>query len=141
MTRAVERELLAADAYPHWRRRVKAAEESIRVYSPYLDDLVVRLLGNSELPGECLSVVTDLSPESGTLTYRRQLLAIRRLPGQEVEVRLLSQLNAEVLLVNGKSVAVGSQNFTSYARKSKETIVVPRLGMSELRFVATLEGW
>jgi PLD-like domain len=141
VTKAAKREFLAADAYPHWRRRVKAAEESVRVYSPYLDDLVVRLLGNSELDAEDLSVVTDLSPESGTLTYRRQLLAIRRLLSQDVEVRSLPGLHAKVLLVDGKSVTVGSQNFTSYARKSKETTAVPALDMSESRLVDTLERW
>jgi hypothetical protein len=141
VTRAAEREFLAADAYPRWRRRVKAAEESVRIYSPYLDDLVVRLLGNSELDAEDLSVVTDLSPVSGTLTYRRQLLAIRRLLKQDVEVRSLPRLHAKVLLVDGKSVTVGSQNFTSYARKSKETTAVPALDMSESRLVDTLERW
>jgi hypothetical protein len=114
---------------------------SVRVYSPYLDDLVVRLLGNTELDAEDLSVVTDLSPESGTLTYRRQLLAIRRLLSQDVEVRSLPRLHAKVLLVDGKSVTVGSQNFTSYARKSKETTAVPALDMRESRLVDTLERW
>lgn len=141
MTNAADREFLAADAYPHWRTRVKAAEKSIRVYSPYLDDLVVRLLGNSELDAEDLAVVTDLSPESGTLTYRRQLLAIRRLVSQDVEVRSFPGLHAKVLLVDGKSVTVGSQNFTSYARKSKEATAVPALDMSESRLVDMLNRW
>ncbi len=120
---------------------MKAAEESVWVYSPYLDDLVVRLLGNSELDAEDLAVVTDLSPESGTLSYRRQLLAIRRLLSQDVEVRSLPGLHAKVLLVDGKSVTVGSQNFTSYARKSKEATAVPALDMSKSRLVDTLKRW
>ena len=141
MTNAADREFLAADAYPQWRPRVKAAEKSVRIYSPYLDDLVVRLLRNSELDAEDLAVVTDLSPTSGTLTYRRQLLAIRRLVIQDVEVRSLPRLHAKVLLVDGKSVTVGSQNFTSYARKSKETTAVAALDMSESRLVDTLNRW
>ncbi|MBU3749013.1 MAG: hypothetical protein FGM52_00920 [Mycobacterium sp.] len=141
MARAVEREFLAADAYSQWRRRVKSAEKSIRVYSPYFDDLVVKLLGNSKLPAKCLSVVTDLSPDSGTLTYRKQLLAIRRLLSRDVEVRSLPRLHSKVLLIDGTSVTVGSQNFTSYARKSKETTAVPVLDMAQSRFVETLERW
>jgi hypothetical protein len=141
VTGSVEGEFLAADAYPQWKRRVKAAQKSVRVYSPYLDDLVVRLLGNSILLAGCLSVVTDLSPESGTHTYRRQLLAIRRLLNERVEVRSLPRLHAKVLLVDGASVTVGSQNFTSYARHSKETTAVPALGMSESSFVETLQRW
>ena len=141
MTNAAEREFLAADAYPHWRRRVKAAEEYVRIYCPYLDDMVVRLLGNTDLDATDLSVVTDLSPESGTLTYRRQLLTIRRLLRQGVEVRSLPRLHAKVLLVDGKSVTIGSQNFTSYARRSKETTAVPAVDMSQSRLVDTLERW
>lgn len=141
MTRVVEREFLAADAYSLWRRRVKAAGNSIRVYSPYLDDLLVKLLGNSTLTVDRLAVVTDLSPESGALTYRKQLLAIRQLLKRQIEVRSLSRLHSKVLLIDGSSVTVGSQNFTSYARRSKETTAVPTLDMSESIFIETLNRW
>lgn len=138
---ATEKEFLAVDAYSRWRRQVKAAKLSVRIYSPYLDDLAVRLFANSDLDSDEMSVVTDLSPESGTLTYRRQLLAIRRLLNQGVEVRSLARLHAKVLLVDGESVTVGSQNFTSYARRSLETTVIPAQDMSESRFVEKLEEW
>ncbi len=141
MARVFEREFLAADAYSQWRQRVKAAEKAVRIYSPYYDDLLVKLLGNSTLRAECLSVVTDLSPDSGALTYRKQLLATRRLLSQKVEIRSLPRLHSKVLLIDGAIVTVGSQNFTSYARRSKETTAVPVLDMSDSRFVETLEHW
>jgi len=73
---AIDRQFLAADVYPTWRRRVEAAEESVRIYSPYLDRLAVSLLNNTNLDADDLSVVTDLSPASGTMDYRAQLLAL-----------------------------------------------------------------
>jgi PLD-like domain len=114
-------EFVAADIYPKWKRRVAAAAESVRVYCPYLDRLAVDLLGNSALGPENVAVVTDLSPESGPFDYRGQLLAIRRLISSGIEVRSLSRLHAKVLLVDGRQVTLGSQNFTGYARRSKET--------------------
>lgn len=132
---------LAADAYATWRRRVKAAERSVRIYSPYLDALAVSLLGNTNLDTDALSVVTDLSPTSGTVSYRSQLLALRRLLELGVEVRSLARLHAKVLLIDCATVTVGSQNFTSYGRNSHETTAAPSADLSDSRFVETLESW
>lgn len=134
-------EFLAADVYPIWRRRVKAAASSIRIYAPYLDRLAVDLLGHTHLDADHLAVVTDLSPASGTLDYRGQLLAIKRLLDAGVDVRSLPRLHAKVLLVDGETTTVGSQNFTSYARRSRETTHVSTLDLRESTFVATLQHW
>jgi len=134
-------DFVADNVYPRWQARVEAAETSVRVYSPYFDDLIVRLLGRSPLPAQSFSVVTDLSPMSGTLSYRKQLLAARRLLKQGFEVRSLARLHAKVLLIDGTKITVGSQNFTSYARESRETTTTPDLDMSDSRFVETLERW
>lgn len=141
MAASDDRTFLAADVYPTWRSRVKNAVQSVRIYSPYLDRLAVSLLGNSELGPEDLSVVTDLSPASGTLAYRGQLFALKRLLNEGVKVRSLPRLHAKVLLVDGETVTVGSQNFTSYGRGSHETTSAPPNDLSESRFVDTLERW
>ena len=135
------KQFVATDVYPTWRRRVKAAESSVRIYSPYLDRLAVDLLSNADLDGPDLSVLTDLSPASGTLDYRGQLLALKRLIDKGIEIRSLPRLHAKVLLVDGQTVTVGSQNFTSYARRSHETTAAPTTDMIESRFVETLEHW
>ena len=79
VSRDLNRQFLAKDAYREWKRRVRAAHEDVRVFSPYLDRLVVDLLGNARVDPSALSVVTDLSPKSGALDYRARLLSIRRL--------------------------------------------------------------
>jgi hypothetical protein len=134
-------EFVAADIYPKWKRHVAAAAESVRVYSPYLDRLAVDLLGNSALGPENVAVVTDLSPESGPFDYRGQLLAIRRLISSGIEVRSLPRLHAKVLLVDGRQVTLGSQNFTSYARRSKETSLAADADLSASTFVRILNEW
>jgi hypothetical protein len=126
----LNRQFLAKDAYREWKRRVRAADEEVRVFSPYLDRLVVDLLGNARLDASALSVVTDLSPANGSLDYRARLLSIRRLLQQGIEVRSLARLHAKVLLVNGRLATVGSQNFTSYARTSKETTAAPSVDLA-----------
>lgn len=141
MGRSVDHEFLAADIYPKWKRRVAAATESVRIYSPYLDRLAVDLLGNVTLGPSSVAVVTDLSPESGPFGYRGQLLAIRRLISSGIEVRSLPRLHAKVLLVDGQQVTLGSQNFTSYARKSKETSLASDADLSASTLVKTLNEW
>jgi hypothetical protein len=134
-------EFVAADIYPKWKRRVAAAAESVRVYCPYLDRLAVDLLGNSALGPENVAVVTDLSPESGPSDYRGQLLAIRRLISSGIEVRSLPRLHAKVLLVDGRQVTMGSQNFTGYARRSKETSLAADADLGASTFVRILNEW
>lgn len=65
MQEELDRTLLAKDAYRAWKRRVQNATASVRVFTPYLDRLLDRLLQNSDLDVGVLSVVTDLSPQSG----------------------------------------------------------------------------
>lgn len=134
-------EFLAADVYPKWRARVKEAQSSVRIFTPYLGQLLVHLLSNSRLDESSMSVVTDLSPASGTMQYRAQLLAIKRLIEKRVEVRSLPRLHAKVLLIDGMFVTVGSQNFTSYARDSHETTAVPPQPLGDFRFLDTLNRW
>ena len=134
-------EFVAADIYPKWKRRVAAAAESVRVYCPYLDRLAVDLLGNSALGPENVAVVTDLSPESGPFDYRGQLLAIRRLISSGIEVRSLPRLHAKVLLVDGRQVTLGSQNFTGYGRRSKETSLAADADLGASTFVRILNEW
>ncbi|MEV5040760.1 hypothetical protein [Microbacterium sp. LMI1x-1-1.1] len=63
--------------YTSWKRSVQKAEKSVRVFTPYFDRTLDRLLGNAHLGSGDIAVVTDLSPASGALEYRGQLLAVR----------------------------------------------------------------
>ena len=139
--RTRNREFLAADVYRAWKRRVQSAKGSVWVFTPYFDQLLVHLLGNTDLVPADLCVVTDLSPASGATAYRRQLLATLKLLEAGIEVRSLPRLHAKILLIDGSHVSLGSQNFTSYAKQSKEVTAVPIEDLSDTRMVATLKQW
>jgi phosphatidylserine/phosphatidylglycerophosphate/cardiolipin synthase-like enzyme len=141
MSAQEDRKFLARDAYRAWKRRIQEAAESIVVFTPYLDSLLDRLLRNSALEAEAISVVTDLSPASGALDYRAQLIGVRALLRRGVEVRSLLRLHAKVLLCDWRIATIGSQNFTSYGRGSRETTAVPLDDLGESGFVATLREW
>ncbi|TYL51181.1 phospholipase D-like domain-containing protein [Agromyces mariniharenae] len=141
MVSELDRTILARDVYRSWRARVQAATESVRVFTPYLDRLLDRLLENATLGTNALSVVTDLSPASGALDYRGQLIGVRSLLRRGIEVRSIPRLHAKILVCDGKLATVGSQNFTSYARRSKETTIVVPDDVSDTAFAATLEDW
>ena len=141
MSAQEDRIFLARDAYRAWKRKVQEAAESVVVFTPYLDSLLDRLLRNSALEAEAMAVVTDLSPASGALDYRAQLIGVRALLRRGVEVRSLFRLHAKVLLCDWRTATMGSQNFTSYGRGSRETTAVPPDDLGESRFVATLGEW
>jgi PLD-like domain len=141
MSAQEDRTFLARDAYRAWKRKVQQAAESVVVFTPYLDSLLDRLLRNSALEAEAMAVVTNLSPASGVLDYRAQLIGVRALLRRGVEVRSLLRLHAKVLLCDWRTVTMGSQNFTSYGRGSRETTAVPPDDLGESRFVATLREW
>ena len=141
MSTGIDRSFLADDAFRAWKRRVQAASESIVVFGPYLDSLLDRLLKKSALEVDAITVVTDLSPASGTLDYRKQLIGVRALLRRGIEVRSLPRLHAKVLLCDWQTATIGSQNFTDYGRGSRETTAVPADDLSESEFVATLREW
>lgn len=141
MTAGLNQMLLARDVYRSWKGLVKGAKQSVRVFTPYLDRMLDRLLSNSVLEVGDLSVVTDLSPESGALDYRGQLIGVRAMLRRGIEVRSLPRLHAKVIVCDGNLVTVGSQNFTSYGRSSKETTAVLSDDVSNSEFARTLEEW
>lgn len=138
-SKRLSRELLAKDVYSVWRKRVREADFSVTIFTPYLDRLVVSLMKQSQ--AIINTVVTDLSPQSGALDYLAQLRAIKRLLEMKVEVRSLDRLHAKVLLTDDRTITVGSQNFTSYARRSREVTTAISDSVLDTPAVKTLDEW
>jgi len=132
--------LIAKDVYSDWKRLVSRAPLSVVIFSPYLDRLVPLLLKNTQLTRSALTVVTDLTPQQAS-GYLGQLRTLTQLLDLGVQVRSLSRLHAKVLLVDGQYVISGSQNFTTYARKSKEASAVPKDVSSTSLFIQRLQEW
>lgn len=138
---AADAELTAGDTFRRWTKRARNAETSVRIYSPYLDELALTVLRASSLQPTAKSVVTDLSPQSGAQDYMAQLRALRQLVAEGVTVRSLPRLHAKVLVTDSRLVTVGSQNFTRYARRSKETTHIPAADLSGTSFLNQLNAW
>lgn len=131
---------MAKDVYGDWKRLVSSASTSVVIFSPYLDRLVPQLLRHTSLQTSAVTIVTDLTPQEAS-GYLGQLRALLRLLELGVQVRTLPRLHAKVLLVDDKFVASGSQNFTSYARGSKEVTALPEESLEKSRFLDRLRDW
>ena len=139
-TPEANRVYLARDVYLNWKRRVSEAEDCITIYSPFFDRLLISLLGNTCLDNEDITIVTDLNPAS-ILELPNQLQAIKHALSSGISVLTISRLHAKVLLTDDKYITTGSQNFTSYGRKSKECTVGPTESLKDTKFVNTLLRW
>lgn len=130
--------LLAKNAYPKWRKAVKGARDSIVIFSPYFDESIITLLNHTEI--DDISVITDFDVEY-LVRHPKQLIAIKKLIEQGYVAKTLPRLHAKILLVDGDSVSIGSQNFTRYAQKSKECTVYDITEVEESGFNSTLQEW
>lgn len=131
-------QFLARDVYPVWKRQVNAAKTAVWVLTPYLDHSVVRLLSIVGAATERI-VVTDLSPAAGPTSYRKKLLALKKLLEQDISVRSVHRLHAKALVVDNAVLVAGSQNFTSYARSSKEVSAISVV--TQAKALETISQW
>jgi len=139
--KGVECLLLASDVYPVWRTKVRAAEAEIAVFAPFMDRLLISLLSNnSDLPSSSIGVVTSFNPDS-LLEMPNHLKTIKRLLKKGIQVFRLDGLHAKVLLVDNTTAVIGSQNFTSYARRNREVSVSPLLPLNGTSVLKTLQDW
>lgn len=141
MKQKTDKLLHAKDIYPKWKRVVAKASKSLTVYTPYLDRLVINLLNSKNgLSKDTITIITDFDVPM-IIEHPKQLSAIRQLINDGFSVLNLSGLHAKVLLIDDCSVILGSQNFTSYARKNKEA----SSGLFHLdegsQFIKTLNRW
>lgn len=130
----------ARDVYHHWKKRISQSKSRITIFTPYLDKLVVSLISHSCIEIEKITIVTDFNEES-LMKLPGQLRALKKLLSMGVRVLISKRLHAKVLLTDEKFITVGSQNFTSYARRSRECSVVSPKDFSESIFLKTLVQW
>lgn len=134
-------DFFATDVYPKWRQRVKEATESVIVFSPFFDSLLLRLLKvNTTLSPDNISVVTFFSADN-LLELKGQLITVKKLIKTGIKVYQLDRLHAKVLLTDDKWVTVGSQNFTKNGTLNKETTVMPKESLENSVFIQTLKEW
>jgi len=124
-----------------WRKFIAGATDSVTFYTPFFDFLILRLVdANIQIPRRNITVVTDFRVEV-LISHPKQLTAVRKLLDQGVQVKYLPRLHAKVLLVDDRVAILGSQNFTAYARQSKEVSAGAFDLLNGTKFLRTLIGW
>lgn len=103
-----------------WEEYINEASESILVFTPYFDWLLVELFKNCSLDFSEINLVTQLDRQDTSEENRNRLNRIAELINLGVNVHILNRLHAKVLIVDDEHAFFGSQNFTKYSTDSIE---------------------
>ena len=103
-----------------WEECIQDASESIVVFTPYFDWLLVNLFSSCELPYSDIYLVTQLDRIDSRSENLTRINRIVELVNLGVNVRILDRLHAKVLVVDDEHAFFGSQNFTNYSTESIE---------------------
>ena len=134
-------DVYGTDQFPRWQEFASAAQHDVFVVSPYFDEVAEKVL-NSSTGGAHRRVLTNLCPRDDTSSsWARQIKAARSLIRSGVSVRTVPRLHAKLLLVDGEVVALGSQNFTTFGRSSKEASSSLSDKDKRSRLKASVDGW
>jgi hypothetical protein len=112
-----------------WEEYIQDAVDSIVVFTPYFDWLLVNLFSSCELPYSDIYLVTQLDRADSRSENITRINRIVELANLGVNVRILDRLHAKVLLVDDEHAFFGSQNFTNYSTESIE--VTTQISRSE----------
>jgi hypothetical protein len=113
-------EIHLEDCSSLWADYIQDATESIVVFTPYFDWLLINLFSSCELPYSDIYLVTQLDRIDSRSENITRINRIVELVNLGVNVRILDRLHAKVLLVDDEHAFFGSQNFTNYSTESIE---------------------
>lgn len=103
-----------------WEDYIKDASQSIMVFTPYFDWLLINLFSSCDLPYSDIYLVTQLDWIDTRTENLTRINRIVELVNLGVNVRILDRLHAKVLVVDDEHAFFGSQNFTNYSIGSIE---------------------
>jgi len=103
-----------------WEDYIQDATDSIVVFTPYFDWLLVSLFSSCELPYSDIYLVTQLDRIDSRSENITRINRIVELINLGVNVRILDRIHAKILVVDDEHAFFGSQNFTNYSTESIE---------------------
>lgn len=103
-----------------WEECIQEASESIVVFTPYFDWMLVNLFSDCDLPYSEIHLVTQLDRIDARSENLTRLNRIVELINLGVNVWVVDRLHAKVLIVDDEHAFFGSQNFTNYSMESIE---------------------
>lgn len=113
-------EIHLEDCSSRWFDWVIEAKDSVVVFTPYFDQLLIDIFEESTLPKSEITLVTQLDwgdNNSKTFNKVRNILKMNQMG---IEVRILDRLHAKILIADWDRAIFGSQNFTNYSTGSVE---------------------
>jgi phosphatidylserine/phosphatidylglycerophosphate/cardiolipin synthase-like enzyme len=99
---------------------MQETRESIVVFTPYFDRLLVEQFSSCELSYSKIYLVTQIDRIDSRPENINRLNTIVQLLNLGVNVNVLDRLHAKVLIVDDEHAFFGSQNFTNYSTGSIE---------------------
>ena len=134
-------DVYGTDQFSRWQEFTSKAQQDVLIVSPYFDEVAEKVLKPSS-SGVNRRVLTNLSPLNDVRSsWTRQIKAARFLIRSGVSIRTVPRLHAKLLLVDGEVMALGSQNFTTFGRSSKEASASLFDQDKRSRLKASVDGW
>lgn len=128
-----------SDLFKKWKVMIENADNSIKIFTPYLDSTVNKLIKSVSKDVE-IQIITSL--ESDNLFQKEyQIDALIEAMNDSVTIKNLEGLHAKVLMVDYKNISLGSQNFTKRGRKNKEAGFISDTSFEGAYFIKVLEEW
>jgi len=118
--KSIAMKIYTEDCSDLWEEYIQDATESIIVFTPYFDWVLVNMFSECDLPYENISLVTQLDWIDSRSENLARLDRIAELLDLGVDVRICNRLHAKVLIVDQYHAFFGSQNFTKYSAESIE---------------------
>lgn len=103
-----------------WEEYIQDASDSILVFTPYFDWMLVNMFSDCDLPYRDIHLVTQLDRVDRRGENLTRLDRILELMNLGVNVWVVDRLHAKVLIVDDEHAFFGSQNFTNYSMDSIE---------------------
>ncbi len=107
------------NAYSTWKEVASSAEDKLIFFSPYLDEMVLRVCEASSLDWSRIELVTTECEDSSYQT-KVKIGTIELLLNGGASVHYLPRLHVKALVADWNAAVIGTQNFTIYSQDSYE---------------------
>ena len=131
----------AKDFYKFWSKECKKSETSLSVLSPVVDKTVYFLLTSKHIDSKIIKSVYTRIDSSAIYDTPFQIRALINCLKKGIKVYHIDNLDSSSLVVDDKFVSVGSQSFTTNARKNKATTFYSNVNLESSIFLKTLKEW
>ncbi|HCE1808712.1 phospholipase D family protein [Vibrio parahaemolyticus] len=115
---------VALDIPSYWEEHIRTAKFDVTIISPYItDSRAVKAFLNKAQEQSCQCQLVTHRDAIQHISSRPQLEQMKRALEMGSSVSMVSKLHAKALIVDGKLLSIGSQNFTKNGEQNVELSV------------------